>query len=310
MLAIGFAVAFAVGALVLRVLRRSYERKRTSDLMIAADAVVLAFASLLSAEFAAKQLAWGFVGVAAFAAYLAVTRLGFRILRAGRVAAGDNRRLLLLRVFALGAREEELLRMLQTHWRHAGSIQLIAGPDVATTTLEPHEFLDYVTGRLDRRFVNDAAALRDQIEHLDLERDADGRFRVNDFFCREHTWRATFRALARRSDVVLMDLRGFTPLQKGCAFEIEALMGTVPSPRVLFLVDESTDHPFLRRTFEEALARLAADAPNRGLDASGLRLAGMRGQGIDDLAALLKQLMDAASQPAGEGSAGRQPVTA
>jgi len=36
-------------------------------------------------------------------------------------------------------------------WRHAGSIQLIAGVDLATANLEPHELLDYVRGALRTR---------------------------------------------------------------------------------------------------------------------------------------------------------------
>ena len=39
-------------------------------------------------------------------------------------------------------------------WRHAGHIRLIAGPDLATSTGEPHEFIDFLSGRLGRRFIS------------------------------------------------------------------------------------------------------------------------------------------------------------
>jgi hypothetical protein len=54
----------------------------------------------------------------------------------------------------LGKVSQRLFDALDKHWRHVGSIQMIAGPDLATTTVEPHEFLDFLRGRLARRFID------------------------------------------------------------------------------------------------------------------------------------------------------------
>ena len=67
--------------------------------------------------------------------------------------------LLLLRVFALGARSERLFDAFGKRWLRIGNIDMIAGPDLATTAVEPHEFLDFVGGRLSRAFVHDEADL-------------------------------------------------------------------------------------------------------------------------------------------------------
>lgn len=67
--------------------------------------------------------------------------------------------LLLLRSFSLGKASERLFDALERYWRHAGSIQLIAGVDLATRTIEPHEFLDFMSGKLARRFIDGPAAL-------------------------------------------------------------------------------------------------------------------------------------------------------
>ena len=80
-------------------------------------------------------------------------------------------RLLLLRVFALGRRSESLYDSLGKSWRAVGSMQLIAGPDLATSTIEPHEFLDFVSGRLDRRFIDTGGSLDLRIDQMDLAPD-------------------------------------------------------------------------------------------------------------------------------------------
>src|SRR6185503_4308267 len=96
-------------------------------------------------------------GLVAFAAYKLVSTVALTLLRGRR--RGPNVRLLLLRVFALGKRSERLFEVLGSYWRHVGSIQLIAGPDLATKTIEPHEFLDLLTGKLARRFIDGPATL-------------------------------------------------------------------------------------------------------------------------------------------------------
>ena len=73
------------------------------------------------------------------------------------------------------------------------------------------------------------------------------------------------KRLARDSDAVLMDLRGFLPDNQGCVFEINELLNVVPLDRVVFVIDATTDLAFLRETFATGWGALAADSPNREL---------------------------------------------
>ena len=61
------------------------------------------------------------------------------------------------------------------------------------------------------------------IAAFDLARDHDGRYRVNECYCHDTTWQAALAALVDRSDVVLMDLRGFKARNAGCAHELAVL---------------------------------------------------------------------------------------
>ena len=78
--------------------------------------------------------------------------------------------------------------------------------------------------------------------------DRDLRFRVNDFFCYDDTWKMVLSRLARDSDAVLMDLRGFSRKNAGCVFELGELARMVPLEHVVFVVDRRTDERLLAET--------------------------------------------------------------
>ncbi|HEY6140287.1 MAG TPA: hypothetical protein VI670_21235 [Thermoanaerobaculia bacterium] len=187
--------------------------------------------------------------------------IGFAV---SRTAPRPNpRTLLLLRVFALSTRSERLFDLLRVHWLRLGNITLIAGPDLITTTVEPHEFLNFLRGQLSRQFVRDRTDLAQRISEMDTEVDPDGRFRVNEFFCRANTWQITMRELAERSDAVLMDLRSFSTANRGCLFELRELLNSVDLTRVVFVIDASTDRRFLETTLTGLWSTVCTDSPNR-----------------------------------------------
>ncbi|MGH6622610.1 MAG: hypothetical protein ACREBN_01495, partial [Burkholderiaceae bacterium] len=77
---------------------------------------------------------------------------------------------------------------------------------------------------------------------FELEPDAEGRYRVNECYCHDSTWRETLAALLARSDVVLMDLRSFQRRNEGCSFELGELARATHVARVVALTDDQTDH--------------------------------------------------------------------
>jgi hypothetical protein len=249
MILAGFAALAVVGALLLSVIRRRYEHKRLSDESLTTDTVwwVYVFGHAIGLAFEHPAAPLG--GVAAMIAFKAVTRIGFALAPATQ---GAGRKLLLLRSFSIGSAAEHLFDAIEKHWRRVGSIQMIAGDDLATRTIEPHEFLDFLTGKLARRFIDGPPALEQRLHEMDDRPDRDGRFRVNDFFCYDDTWRAVLSSLVNQTDAVLMDLRGFSVRNGGCVFEIGELFRLVPLERVLFVIDRDTDMSFLDQTFGRA----------------------------------------------------------
>jgi len=229
---------------------------------------------------------WILSGLVAFALYKLTAIASFRAAGLARRAGSNGPRLLLLRVFALGKRSEALFESLGKSWRTVGSMQMIAGPDLATATIEPHEFMDFVGGRLARRFIDTGRTLDMRMSQMDLEADREGQFRVTEFFCHDDTWKMTLVRLADESDTVLMDLRGFSPAHSGCVFEIHELFNVVTLPRVVFAIDQSTDQSFLRQTMQHAWRQLKDRSPNHRL-AEGqvalVELSGMSAAAVDNL---------------------------
>jgi hypothetical protein len=231
--------------------------------------------------------------VLAFVAYKLVVRVGFAVLIKPPADDAERPMLLLLRVFSLGQRSERLFDALSKQWLQVGSMGLISGPDLVTAIVKPHEFLDFVGGRLSRQFVQGEADLEERLSRFDTQPDPDGRHRVNDFFCHVDTWQMTMRRLAARSDVVLMDLRSFSPANHGCIYELEQLLGSVPLGDVVLVVDDTTDGPFLAQTLQTLWQKVPADSPNRGLGAPHVRLFQVSSGTPEEVRALLSCLFGA-----------------
>jgi hypothetical protein len=155
-----------------------------------------------------------------------------------------------------------LLEDLGQHWRYLGPIRLIGGTDLADVPIEPHEFFEFLNGGLSRAFVTGREDLESRLAERTAAPDPDGLFRVEDFFCHEATWLRTVARLARKADAVLMDLRGFTPTNRGYIFEITQLIASVSLHRIMLLVDGSTDMPFLEQTLQGAWRVMPGNSPN------------------------------------------------
>ncbi len=281
---IGFAIFAVAGWIILGVLRRLYEKKYVSEHSIMVDAMWLLFGISNSMGLVFEGRRWIFSGLAAFVVYKAVAAVLFYLFRVGRPMKTTSPRLLFLRVFALGRRSENIFSAIGRFWRAIGSMQMIAGPDLAAVAVEPHEFLDFLSGKLDRRFIDSGRTLDLRMDQLDLQPDGDGQFRVTEFFCHDDTWKLTLARLADDSDAVLMDLRGFSRRNAGCIFEITELFNLVPLQRLVFIVDSSTDQPFMRETMQQAWRQLRDRSPNRRASAGEVSLVPLsRGDASKDL---------------------------
>jgi len=227
---------------LLQYLAARYERKRFSDVQLVVDCwwlIVTAdhIATHLSTTYGLRGIA---AGIGAFAAYrISVALVLLSLPNPNRDA--PKKRLLLLRVFGYQARTETLFDRVAQQWRFHGPVQMIAGVDLAMRTADAGDMLAFVGGRLDERYITTVDDVGRRLGGLDVERDPDGRFRVNEVYCRDDTWRSTLQALLDSTDVVLMDLRSFSGANAGCVFELDQLVARLPPEKIVFVYDKSTD---------------------------------------------------------------------
>ena len=296
----GFATLALLGWQFLAWIGGRYEQKRISEQSLVADSMMMLFAVVHSIGYAFDGWLYVLAAPFSFLAFKIVARLGF--LRTG-APKGAGPMLLLLRVFALGPRSEALFRAVSLRWLHSGSIGLIAGPDLVTTTVEPHEFFAFLGRRLARQFVGGPADLEKRLARLDTLPDPDGRYRTNEFFCHRDTWQMTMKHLAAGSRAVLMDLRGFSPSSQGCRWELEQLLAAIPLARVLFVVDRTTDLACLRQSFAELRARMPSTSPNLHSSPLQPRLFRVGAQSDREVESLLKWLYETVEPRAQEAAA-------
>jgi hypothetical protein len=248
LIALGFVLFGVVGWMALRWIRARYVAKQISDQSLTIDAVWLLFTIIFSMDLSFGHPLWTLAGVAAFATYKLCVRIGFAWLGRREPVPENGPALLVLRSFSIGHDSEHLFDVVGRHWRRVGSVQMIAGVDLVSRTVEPHEFLDFVSGKLTRRFIDGEEVLNRRLSERDRAPDRDLRFRINEFFCYDDTWKLAFARLVHDSDAVLMDLRGFSHQNAGCVFELHQLARMIALDRVVFVVDGRTDTALLAQT--------------------------------------------------------------
>jgi len=232
---------------LLALLNARYRHKSFSDVQLVADSFWLIVAFVLSAEFAG-QFGWkGIAGLGGFVVYRTVAQLGLSV-SSRRTPPEPGRRLLVLRVFGFRGRSEKLFDSVAQRWRFRGGVAMIAGTDLAARTMDPDDTLAFLAGELQSRFVRGPQDLQDHLMKMDESPDPDGRFRVAEFFCYANTWSDTLAALLRRSDAILMDLRGFSEKNNGCIFELKQLTAQQRLGDTVFVVDAGSDLKLLEST--------------------------------------------------------------
>ena len=234
---LGFAAGTWIGLKLLGEVARRYDQRRFSDQALFLDAWWLLYTLI-------QTVVYLMTGGPAYSAVLLAFPVYWMVKRAlltppAAPPPASAHRLLLLRVFGFDRRTENFFDALNLRWRTVGAVELIAGRDLALRQIAPADFLAFLSGRLASRFVRDpsAAAITDSVERPD----PDGRFRVRQFLCHADTWRPVMRSLAARSDVVVMDLRGFTSEREGCRYELQTLARLSPGKPIFLIADRETD---------------------------------------------------------------------
>ncbi len=165
----------------------------------------------------------------------------FYALRSAMAPRSRPPMLLVLRVFQRDREMEALFDAVIERWRLTGNVALIAGTDLVSRTIDPGEIFAFLGGRIDSQFIATVEGIPWRLAAFDLQPDVEGRYRINECYCRDTTWKPTLAALVEMSDVVLTDLRGFQAHNEGCRYELGILARAPNIARVVVLFDGKTD---------------------------------------------------------------------
>ena len=229
-----------------RALARAYARKQLSELMVMFTAV-WAIVLLVQALTSASSLGLRGLLMLLPLVWVPLVMTGMAVMdrseqrRSNPASPPRPPTLLVLRVFQRDAQVQALFDQVIERWRLTGNTVLIAGTDLIDRTLDADDIFTFLDGGLAQRFIATDADVAPRLAGFDLRPDAEGRFRINECYCHDTTWRSALDALVQRSDVVLMDLRGFQAHNAGCVHELQTLAQAQRLGRVVVLVDDQTD---------------------------------------------------------------------
>jgi hypothetical protein len=165
-------------------------------------------------------------------------------------------------VFRQTSGDTRLLDALDDSWRRHGSLDLVVWMDLALSTLNALTIENFLVGRVDRQFLRDEADARTRLPQLPDAIALDGRYPMNELHCQSGIWQEVVARLARESDVVLMDLRGFQQSNEGVIAELSLVVRHVRLSRIVLLTDARTDERLLADVVQNAWHALPPDSPN------------------------------------------------
>ncbi|HEX2404486.1 MAG TPA: hypothetical protein VHM29_07270, partial [Acidimicrobiia bacterium] len=199
LIGVGFVLSLALGIVATRLLAGWYERYGFSDQMLILGSTFLVFA--IDQSGSASTTEGGPFGIG-LVIYLAAGAVAFALYRLIHRRVVDPTCLLMLRVFSSDPTRQRLLDQIASGWRYLGPVRMIGGPDLAVNNVEPDEFLTFVSGRTRTLFVNGPADLAARISRLETRPDRDARYRIDEFFCFDDTWRPAVSQLLAQCDAV------------------------------------------------------------------------------------------------------------
>jgi hypothetical protein len=171
-------------------------------------------------------------------------------------------RLLLLRVFGREPLRNRLVDLLDDTWRRIGGIDLVVGADLAVRTVSAMALEGFLLGRVDKQFLDSIPEADERLGKLPQRRALDSRYPLNELHCAADVWQHVVTALARDTDMVLMDLRGLQATNTGAMLELSIVIERVHLGHILLLTDGQTDEVMLADTIQRTWQQLPEGSAN------------------------------------------------
>jgi len=155
-------------------------------------------------------------------------------------------------------------------------------------------FIAFSLRRIDQHFVKSRSDLQEQLQRLEARpRRFDLAFKELSTLCYANTWKMAVSEFVNISDVILMDLRGYSEARKGIEYEVDYILDTVPLDRIAFLV-ESPGLPLVRKLILSRWEYLRTTSPNLATQAPKVFVYVSSKQNPKDVQGILDILLESA----------------
>lgn len=134
-------------------------------------------------------------------------------------------------------------------------------------------YFQYLRFKISRSYAKDIEDIRKKLHKtLHRPRKLDLTYKNLPMFCYDNTWKLAVSEFIKNSNVILMDLRGFSAERKGCEYEIDFLLDTFTINNILFLVDANSNSAFVQKTILARWEYLRKQSPNINLKNPSARI--------------------------------------
>lgn len=249
---------------------------------------------------------------------------------------GTNRRLLILRVFGKDESTTLTFGAIRNFWQHIGSTFTVVDGAYIRYKYRSHsetqveyaffsclawisvfgtpEFNDwwgislllvlaYAVGcgiaylRAPQSFATSATHIKERLQRfLHRPRRLDLTYKNLDMYCFDNTWKSAVAAFVAATDVVLMDLRGYSEQNKGCELEVNYLFDTTPINRIVFLVNGENNMQAVEDLVCTAWKRLHATSLNLATPDPVAKVYDIKDERRDDVRGLINTLVASATR--------------
>jgi hypothetical protein len=126
----------------------------------------------------------------------------------------------------------------------------------------------------------------------------DGIYPFHSILCGDGVWKLAIDSFMAHADLVAMNLCGFSRSNQGCVYELGLLTDRMPTDRVLYLIDDSTDLDFLLETLQQTWDTMPTASPNHIECPAPVTFYKIRLSNPDDMQNMVRLFFKMASQPA------------
>lgn len=124
-------------------------------------------------------------------------------------------------------------------------------------------FWQYWKYSMRKRFAENLDSIEQQFKRIEKKpRNWDLSHKNIHLNCYDNTWKIAVNSFVRRSDTILMDLRGFSEERQGCRYEVNFIIDTFPIQGIVFLVDTQSDKELIHQLIFEQWKDQWVESPN------------------------------------------------